>query len=143
MLEPPSTPPDRLVFVYGTLRRGDVRDINQLHPTPRFVGMATVAGVLYDLGPYPGMVLGGQSGVVGEVYEVSPELERVLDQIEEVWPQQTGEYHKREVTVLSTATQADEWRELRCFIYEIDPDRTKGCPVIAGGDWLAGRRPHR
>ncbi len=137
MLEPSSTA-RRLVFVYGTLRRGAFRDINQLSPSPRFVAMGEVAGALFDLGPYPGIVLGGGTRVIGEVYEVSPELERILDEIEEVWPQQTGEYQKREVTLLSAQAHGGEPLELRCFLYEINPVRTLGRPVIASGDWLNG-----
>ena len=89
----------RHVFVYGTLRKGEERDINRLQPAPRWVGRARVEGVMHHLGSYPGLVLGAPGTVHGEVYAVSPELERVLDEIEEVWPQQTGEYAKREVMV--------------------------------------------
>ncbi|MDP1565504.1 MAG: gamma-glutamylcyclotransferase family protein, partial [Polaromonas sp.] len=92
-------PAVRHVFVYGTLRRGDVRDITNQQPAPQFIGMGSVAGVLYDLGPYPGVLLGGAGRVAGEVYAISAELERVLDEIEEVWPQQSGEYSRREVAV--------------------------------------------
>lgn len=132
------TPPDaRHVFVYGTLRRGDVRDITRLHPAPRFVGMARVAGILYDLGAYPGLVLGGAAWVHGEVYAISAALERVLDEIEEVWPQATGEYAKREVPVQLDASEntSGGGGELRCLVYEINPARLAGCPVISGGDW--------
>ena len=67
--------PTRHVFVYGTLRRGEQRDINLLTPAPRWLGSASVEGVLYDLGEYPGLVLGrepvpGQTKVKGEVYEI-------------------------------------------------------------------------
>lgn len=143
MSEP--TPPSvrRHVFVYGTLRCGDVRDITRLRPAPKFVGMASVAGVLYDLGPYPGVVLGGPARVVGEVYDVSVELERQLDVIEEVWPQQTGEYHKQTVTVRLDQPQSSSGVvELDCLVYEINPTRTAGKPVLTSGDWLAHRH-HR
>lgn len=132
---PPSA--SRHVFVYGTLRRGDVRDITRLRPAPQFVGMASVAGVLYDLGPYPGVVLGGPARVTGEVYAISAELERRLDVIEEVWPQQTGEYRKQVVRVrLGQAPASSGAVELDCLVYEINPARTAGRPVIGGGDWL-------
>ena len=120
----------RHVFVYGTLRRGDVRDITRLQPAPVFIGMASVAGLLYDLGPYPGLLLGGEGRVVGEVYAIDAELERVLDEIEEVWPQQTGEYSKRDVSV-----QLDGATAVGCLVYEINPERLAGHPVITGGDW--------
>lgn len=144
---PEPTPPSasRHVFVYGTLRRGDVRDITRLHPAPQFVGMASVAGVLYDLGPYPGVVLGGPARVAGEVYAISAELERQLDVIEEVWPQQTGEYSKQVVRVqlaLGQAPAASGALALDCLVYEINPARTAGHAVISGGDWLDHRQRH-
>ncbi|EJL82515.1 hypothetical protein PMI15_03122 [Polaromonas sp. CF318] len=134
----------RHVFVYGTLRKGEERDINRLRPAPQWVGRAQVAGVMHHLGSYPGLVLGGTGVVHGEVYAVSPELERVLDEIEEVWPQQTGEYTKREVVVQLDSTPAPAGlhgtpRELLCVLYEISPERTRGKPVIAGGDWVLHR----
>ncbi|MBA3594271.1 MAG: gamma-glutamylcyclotransferase [Polaromonas sp.] len=127
----------RHVFVYGTLRRGDVRDITRLQPAPQFVGVGSVAGLLYDLGPYPGLLLGGEGRVTGEVYAISAELERLLDEIEEVWPQQSNEYFKREVAVrMDTAPTGGG---PACLVYEINPDRLAGCPVIAGGDWRRRR----
>ena len=142
MSEPIPPSACRHVFVYGTLRRGDVRDITRLRPAPQFVGMASVAGVLYDLGPYPGVVLGGPARVTGEVYAISAELERQLDVIEEVWPQQTGEYSKQVVRVqleLGLAPAASGALALECLVYEINPVRTAGRVVISGGDWLKYR----
>lgn len=136
-------PPVRYVFVYGTLRKGEQRDINRLQPPPRWIGRASVAGVMHHLGSYPGLMLTGPGTVQGEVYAVAPELERVLDEIEEVWPQQTGEYTKREVAVqlepASGPEQPERARELVCFLYEIAPERIHGKPVIALGDWVLHR----
>ena len=133
----------RHVFVYGTLRRGDVRDITHLQPPPVFVGMASVQGVLYNLGDYPGLLLGGEGRVTGEVYAITAALEQQLDNIEEVWPQPTGEYSKREVTVQLHQHPANhaapEAVGVFCLVYEIDPARARGRPVILGGDWREGR----
>eukprot|EP01041_Mallomonas_annulata_P027043 gene27043-48537_t len=70
--------PPRCVFVYGTLRLGGSNDITRLQPAPRFVGPAQVAGVLYHLAAYPGLLLGGDQWVVGEVYAIEPALEAIL-----------------------------------------------------------------
>ena len=46
-----------LVFVYGTLKRGEARA--RLWPRkPQAVEPATVRGTLYDLGDYPALVPG-------------------------------------------------------------------------------------
>ena len=120
----------RYVFVYGTLRRGEQRDINRLQPAPTFMGDGKINGTLYDLGSYPGVRLGGTYWVQGEVYQISLELERQLDEIEEVWPQQTGEYARREV-VVECAVMA-----LVCLVYEAAEVRIKGLAVIESGNWL-------
>ena len=132
---------ERHVFVYGTLRRGGDNDITRLNPAPVWVGAASIKGVLYDLGRYPGVVLSGnaalggeaQGDVFGEVYAITPALECVLDEIEEFYPQQTQEYAKREIAV------AVGGRSVQCLIYEIHPDRVQGKPRMACGDWMLGR----
>ncbi len=123
----------RHAFVYGTLRRGDDNDINRLQPTPVFVGEARIKGRMYHLGRYPGVLLGGPHDVAGEVYAISAELERVLDEIEELYPQQTNEYFKREIAVDVAG------RQLRCIVYEINPSVVQGKPLIASGDWVRDR----
>ena len=120
----------RCVFVYGTLRKGQERDINRLEPAPVFIGNGQINGMLYNLGSYPGVRLGGQDWVQGEVYQITPELERQLDEIEEVWPQQTGEYARCEVLV-QCAGQA-----LVCLVYEVAEGRAKVSRVIESGDWV-------
>ncbi|WP_374668806.1 gamma-glutamylcyclotransferase [Ramlibacter sp.] len=125
--------PDRLVFVYGTLRRGGRNDINRLQPAPVFVGTASLRGRLYPLGWYPGLLLGGEDAieVVGEVYRITPPLEARLDEIEEIRPAPDSEYFKRDVAVHVAGHQR------ACLVYEINPERVRGRPPLAHGDWMA------
>ena len=123
----------RRVFVYGTLRRGGANDINLLRPAPRYVGMGEVRGVLYHFDWYPGLTLGGEEAVtvVGEVYEIAPALESVLDGIEQIVPDDAAsEYFKRQidVDVLGAA--------VHCLVYEINPERVRGRQPIGHGDWI-------
>ena len=120
----------RCVFVYGTLRKGQERDINRLEPAPVFIGNGQINGTLYNLGSYPGVRLGGLNWVQGEVYQITPELERQLDEIEEVWPQQTGEYARREVVVQCAG------QEVNCLVYEVREVYVSGQAVITSGDWV-------
>jgi gamma-glutamylcyclotransferase (GGCT)/AIG2-like uncharacterized protein YtfP len=122
----------RRVFVYGTLRKGGRNDINRLRPTPKYLGMGEVKGSLYHLDWYPGLALGGEQAVtvVGEVYEVSRELEGVLDEIEGLVDADHSEYFKRDLDV------AVEGRALSCFLYEINPSRVAGREPIGHGDWI-------
>jgi gamma-glutamylcyclotransferase (GGCT)/AIG2-like uncharacterized protein YtfP len=119
------------VFVYGTLRRGGRNDIARYRPTPVLVGEASIAGTLYDLDAYPGVVLGGEGRVRGEVYVVEPAVEAALDVLEEVADDDTGEYIKRLVRV----EVGGQW--LDCLVYEIHPTRIAGRRVIESGDWIA------
>ncbi|MDO8278792.1 MAG: gamma-glutamylcyclotransferase family protein [Burkholderiaceae bacterium] len=120
----------RHVFVYGTLRRGQVHDINLLRPAPRWVGRGAVAGRLYHIDYYPGLVLGGSGVVVGEVYAIDAALERELDRIEGIEDVACSEYLKRSVAVEVAG------RRLDCLVYEICAARALGRPVIPGGDWV-------
>ncbi len=122
-----------LFFVYGTLRKGDDNDITRLEPAPRFVGTAQIKGVMHHLGGYPGVVLGGQSNIVGEVYAVSAQLEAKLDAIESEYPAQSDEYAKRAITVVVGG------QSLACSVYEINPVYVVGKPVISSGDWVKDR----
>ena len=74
----PHPAPPRRVFVYGTLRKGQSNDINRMLPAPRYLGRARLNGVMYHLGDYPGVVLGGPRWVQGEVYEVTGALEHAI-----------------------------------------------------------------
>jgi gamma-glutamylcyclotransferase (GGCT)/AIG2-like uncharacterized protein YtfP len=132
--ESPGSGSPRYVFVYGTLRRTGSNDITRLQPAPRYVARAPLAGVLFDLGPYPGMTLGGDTQVWGEVYAIAPALERVLDEIEGLGENPTDEYIKREVMVNVSG------QPLRCLVYEINGRYVRNAPTLAGGDWIAARR---
>ena len=137
-----ATPPmARHVFVYGTLRCGDDNDITRLLPSPQYVGDAAIAGVMYHLGAYPGVVLaqppvdneGAMGRIVGEVYAIQPALEAKLDEIEMIYPQQRDEYFKRQVQVTVGGQKID------CIVYEINPAYLENKPVIGSGDWVRDR----
>jgi gamma-glutamylcyclotransferase (GGCT)/AIG2-like uncharacterized protein YtfP len=123
----------QLVFVYGTLRRGDDNDITLLAPAPQFIGDASIAGTMYHLGAYPGVRLGGSGRIVGEVYSVTKQLKKKLDAIESEYPAQRDEYAKRTIQVQVLGAMRD------CFVYEINPAYIEGKPVIASGDWVKDR----
>jgi len=60
------------IFVYGTLRKDQSHEMfHLLAKHGRFVGDATVAGRLFDLGEYPGMICPDETHrVIGEIYEI-------------------------------------------------------------------------
>ncbi|MBB3178837.1 gamma-glutamylcyclotransferase family protein [Variovorax sp. Sphag1AA] len=128
---PQPDPTARHVFVYGTLRCGGSNDISRFSPAPQRVGDGEIAGTLFDLDAYPGAVLGGPARIKGEIYRITPALEVQLDALEEVKPDGSGEYIRREVVVEVAG------RPIACLVYEIHPARIEGRPVIASGDWMS------
>ncbi|WP_116135998.1 gamma-glutamylcyclotransferase family protein [Trinickia diaoshuihuensis] len=129
----------RYVFVYGTLRAGEINDIGAAAArngigAPRLIGRAAVTGRLYDLGDYPGLVQDESAGPVrGDVYEIDEALVPVLDRIEGVEPGVDSVFKSRELTVTVAG------RELRCFFYPVDDVSVKGRTRIEAGDWISYR----
>jgi gamma-glutamylcyclotransferase (GGCT)/AIG2-like uncharacterized protein YtfP len=132
----------KYVFVYGTLRAGEINDINlaadrHAIARPRHLGLTTLAGRLFDFGNYPGMVAepaGVQSAVIGDVYEIDDALVPVLDEIEQVYPGVDSLFVAREVDV------EVQGERVACLYYPVAPAAASGRPEIAGGDWVAHRR---
>ncbi len=149
----------QFVFVYGTLRRGEINDIAQAAaraglPEPRLAGMATVPGVLYDFGDWPGLAPeAGAAPVVGEVYEIDDALLRVLDGIEEYEPGRECLFVRRQVAVMlqpaaaqgATAGAPPEngtgpaSGPVRCWYYPIDLRLAGGARRTEARDWVAYR----
>ena len=98
----------------------------ELFPGSEFVGSAGVRGQLYDFGEYPGLLLGeSDSPVAGEVYGVSEEVLKKLDDIEA-----PAYYSRREVEVsLGSGTT-------KCWVYEPDLSLYPSRTLIKSGDWI-------
>src|ERR1700761_4756160 len=127
------------VFVYGTLRAGEVNDIRHAAArneiaAPNLLGTATVRGHLFDFGSYPGLVI-DEAGVdvVGDVYEIDDELVAVLDEIEAVYPGVEDRFLAREVMVKVDGDVVN------CRFYPVAPNAVKGLPEIKSGDCTESR----
>ncbi|WP_341315174.1 gamma-glutamylcyclotransferase family protein [Paraburkholderia sp. IMGN_8] len=127
------------VFVYGTLRAGEVNDISKAAArhdvaAPNLLGTATVRGHLFDFGSYPGLVV-DEAGVdvKGDVYEIDDELVAVLDEIERVYPGVEGLFLAREVMVKV------DGNAVNCRFYPVTPKAVKGQHEIRSGDWVEHR----
>lgn len=129
----------RYVFIYGTLRAGEINDINVVAArhaieAPRHLGCTAVAGRLFDFGKYPGMVADANATpVIGDVYEIDDALVPVLDEIEAVYPGVQG---------LFTAEQIEievQGQPVACLFYPVAPEAAHDRPEIYSGDWVAHR----
>ena len=115
-----------LVFVYGTLRRGDERSMSVRFPNSKFVAEAKVSGSLYDLGAYPGLVSNDSNSlVIGEVYEVDDELLNQLDEFEA-----TSNYVRKQIEIRFGTERTTGW------VYEPNPEYDSPRTLITSGDWI-------
>ncbi|MBK1723089.1 gamma-glutamylcyclotransferase family protein [Thiocystis violacea] len=110
------------VFVYGTLLRGEVNH-HLLEGAERLGEFRTLPCYrLFLLGAYPGLIRGGRSRIVGEVYAVDSACLRGLDRLEE-YPALYDRQHIQ-------TPYGRAW----IYVYRGGLD---GRPVIRGGDWRA------
>ncbi len=126
----PETPFDSnretLVFVYGTLMRGQ-RNHSLLFGA-RYVteGITRAEYELVDLGDFPAMIPAaeGEEGfpVVGEVYAVDPSILEVLDEIED-----HPRFYRRTPTELEDGSQV--------HVYLLTAHQAAFYPRIVSGDW--------
>jgi gamma-glutamylcyclotransferase (GGCT)/AIG2-like uncharacterized protein YtfP len=132
-VDPKTIDPDRLIGLYGTLRDAELRRSLGLAGRVRRLGRFRLAGILYDLGPYPAMAPG--KGVVhGELYEL---MDRgalaVMDDYEEYDPSRP----KRSTYL------RERWRltdpDVDCWVYVYNRP-VRGLARVLGGDWLARRK---
>lgn len=70
-------------FVYGTLSSATGQP-HELFARCERVETGAVAGTLYDMGPYPALLLGGEGRVHGEVWKCPADLLPRLDRHEAV-----------------------------------------------------------
>lgn len=128
------------VFVYGTLRAGEVNDLNRAAArhgieAPVLLGTGGIAGRLYDFGTYPGLVLDASAGpVAGDIYDIPDALLPVLDEIEEVYPGQATLFVREERPVMLGGAAVD------CLLYPVADSAVTGLTRIDSGDWVAYRR---
>ena len=115
-----------LVFVYGTLRRGSARAMSITFPNAKFIADAKVSGSLYDLGPYPGLLLNESTSLVfGEVYEVDDETLNRLDDFEA-----SSNYRRKQVEIFLGTDSRTGWT------YEPNPEFYSLHTLITSGDWI-------
>lgn len=117
------------LFVYGHLKRGQVGHAQLgLEQHTRWLGGAQIHGRLYDLGDYPGLALGGEDVVQGEVIAFDDEaLWSVLDEYEDCKPDnaEASEYRRIEIDLIGGD---------RAWTYVINRPVENG-PLIAAGLW--------
>ncbi len=112
----------KLLFVYGTLKRG--QPLHYLLASARFLGVGRVRGyALYDLGEYPAArPAEPQNFVRGEIYEVPEEIIPILDEVED-------EYHRERARV---ETDSGAILEVELYVFNEELPEEKRLPE---GEW--------
>lgn len=115
----------KLVFVYGSLRRS--KGLYSVMANAEFVGKVRTKPkyTMYSLNVFPCIVEGGKTSIVGELYNISPELEKRLDLIEGV----PNLYYKGNVKIKGYSQNI--------LAYFMKAEKVKGLPIIESGDWLS------
>lgn len=118
-----------LLLFYGLLLRGQSGWVELgLDACLEEVGPDSVAGTLYDLGEFPGALVGGEGRVHGMVFRLTdPAALPRLDAFEDYDPDQP----EASLYVRVTATTADG-RTVWVYVYNRN---VMGRPVIASGRW--------
>jgi gamma-glutamylaminecyclotransferase len=109
-------------FVYGTLRKEGSR--GHVLKTSKFLGQRKTKPefFLFDLGSFPAMVKGGKTEVIGELYDISPDVLSQLDMIEG----HPGFYRRTKI-VLADGTETET------YLLPNERNYTE----ITSGDWIA------
>ncbi len=110
------------VFVYGTLRQGGTN--HRLLAGARHLGgwITPPSYTLYDLGSYPGAMIGGRTPVVGEVYAVDARTLARLDHLED-YPR-----------LYDRIPLQTPWGAAWMYVLRHRPRRARPLP---SGDWMA------
>lgn len=112
------------LFVYGTLQSGLANAAHMATASFERVAATSPGHSLYDLGPYPALVVGGEGVVMGELYRLSREDLARLDEFEGC-----PDLYQRAEIVLEDGTRA--------MAYVMSPERVLGLARIPGGDFAA------
>lgn len=130
--------PNQNLFVYGTLRGGDVNESAALlHRSAHLMGRGKARGRLYLVADYPGLVplAAGDHWVYGEVYRLnSPEsVYNELDRYEGCAPDDPPPHEYRRTTI-PVLLESGNWIEAIAYTYALPIDGKKEIP---SGDFLA------
>ncbi|WP_081841597.1 gamma-glutamylcyclotransferase family protein [Alicyclobacillus macrosporangiidus] len=122
---------DHVVFVYGTLRKGQGnRRVMEPHLV-RELGAGCIPGEMYDLGAYPAVSLNGDGVVVGEWVEVTDDGLAALDRLE-------GYPRFYDGTMVRDLNGAVEG-----WFYHMTGRIPAGAPRVDSGDWVAWLRSRK
>lgn len=126
------------IFVYGTLRPALAHGaMLELVTRLERVGLATLPGQLYDLGPYPAATLNeAEAGViVGEVYRL-PDHADVLARLDEHEEYRADDLAGSMYLRVRRAVRLDDGQSMYVWVYAYNRS-VAGARLVPGGDYVA------
>jgi gamma-glutamylcyclotransferase (GGCT)/AIG2-like uncharacterized protein YtfP len=129
--------PPRNLFVYGTLRAGFDNDFARLLSQQATVrGPGRVEGFLYQLGPYPGLILspGSQQWVRGDLYRLH-DPSRTLHVLDEYEGCGDNDRLPHEFERVEATVRLDSGRQARAWMYVYNHEVSER-DRVASGDYL-------
>jgi gamma-glutamylcyclotransferase (GGCT)/AIG2-like uncharacterized protein YtfP len=129
------------LFVYGTLKAGLApSEMSLIVEKLRPIANATVRGLLYDLGEYPGAILNPDSerNITGLVLELpdDPDVLVQLDQYEQFDPDSP---HTSLFLRVRTSALLETGRTLECWVYVYNRDPAS-VPIPENGKFTQRKR---
>lgn len=122
------------VFVYGTLRKGEM-NARFLHGATCIESKAWAYGSLFDTNEgYPAMDLSNDQKVFGEVYEVNDVMLQALDELEEYTGNPKEDLYNRSIQTIYAKEQTIE-----AYVYTSQRKEMLQLPIVHG-DWVLYRK---
>lgn len=124
------------LFVYGTLiSEYAPPEIEETVKKLKYIGDGFVYGRLYDLGEYPGAILGNsaKTKIFGRIYQLPTDTDvlQKLDEYEEFYPHRL---HKNLFVRKKTTVFLDEGKKIKAWIYEYNQE-IDSTQVIESGNY--------
>jgi gamma-glutamylcyclotransferase (GGCT)/AIG2-like uncharacterized protein YtfP len=120
-----------MLFAYGTLRRGAPMH-GLIEGRAKWIGPASAAGRLVDLGAFPGLVGARTSRdrVQGDLFAIDPpQRDELLDALDRY---EGATFERVQEPVNGPHGEVTAW----LYVYRGDAD---GLPLVPGGDYLVTR----
>jgi gamma-glutamylcyclotransferase (GGCT)/AIG2-like uncharacterized protein YtfP len=117
----------RNIFIYGTLCQGG--SAHHVMDGGKFLANGSIIGKIFHIDQYPGLILGGEQRVIGELYQVNDHLLVKLDRYEGCY-ESPAHYLREEVEIL---LENGEIQLAQVYVFQLlEPHHE----AIESGDWI-------
>lgn len=114
------------IFVYGTLRKNMYNYDLYLRDKSRYIGQAYVKGELYTIQgvSYPALVP-GESFILGEIYEISDDVELAIDDLEGYVAGNSQNEYNKVLCDIYNENKKEVWMQLPTYMFNTEKDEHK------------------